>query len=131
MYRYKPLITIDKTHSIDKQCQDIITNWEIVCEENDYHKEFVTATQWDQWLEKRKEVDSRIIELSTSNVGKIYDYLVTLNHQINTAARVDVKATYEDELRKKKKKEDANKLLAAQRSLEPSQGLLEKMMFWR
>lgn len=128
MYKQKELITINESDSMDKQCQDIITNWEIVCEENDYHKDYVTSTQWEQWLGKREEVDKKIISLSTSQLGEIYDYLISLNNQINRAKRVDFTPDNQQQ-------EDEESLLKNSRQVErnsqPSKGLLDKMMFWR
>ena len=83
MYIHQELINIDHTKPIDDQCQDILTNWEIVCEENDFHKDYVSQSDWDQWVEYRKGVDEDLVKLSTEPVGKIFNYLVPLNTRIN------------------------------------------------
>lgn len=134
MYTYRDLIDIDETKPIDDQCQDILTNWETVCEENDFHKDYVTQSEWDQWVRYRKEVDEDLVELSTSSVGEIHEYLVNLDRRINGARRVDVKAKWEEE-NKKSLEQQAKELALLQEKKEkeakPSQGLLSKLLKWR
>lgn len=128
MYQYKELININKADNIDKQCQDIITNWEIVCEENDYHRDYVTDHQWKLWVEKRDETNSKIIDLSTAHLGEIYDFLMNLNSQIHRATRRDVRAEAEQKQQEESLESQAYQI---ERSAKPSKGLLDKMMFWR
>lgn len=134
MYTYRDLIDIDETKPIDDQCQDILTNWETVCEENDFHKDYVSQSEWDQWVRYRKEVDEDLVELSTSSVGEIHEYLVNLDRRINGARRVDVKAKWEEE-NKKSLEQQAKELALLQEKKEkeakPSQGLLSKLLKWR
>lgn len=134
MYTYRDLIDIDETKPIDDQCQDILTNWETVCEENDFHKDYVSQSEWDQWVRYRKEVDEDLVELSTSSVGEIHEYLVNLDRRINGARRVDVKAKWEEE-NKKSLEQQAKELALLQKEKEkeakPSQGLLSKLLKWR
>lgn len=134
MYIHQELINIDHTKPIDDQCQDILTNWEIVCEENDFHKDYVSQSDWDQWVEYRKGVDEDLVKLSTEPVGKIFNYLVPLNTRINNADRRDVKAEWEED-RKKTLEQEAKELALLQERQEkeakPSQGLLSKMLKWR
>lgn len=134
MYTYRDLIDVDETKPIDDQCQDILTNWETVCEENDFHKDYVSQSEWDQWVRYRKEVDEDLVELSTSSVGEIHEYLVNLDRRINGARRVDVKAKWEEE-NKKSLEQQAKELALLQEKKEkeakPSQGLLSKLLKWR
>lgn len=134
MYTYRDLIDIDETKPIDDQCQDILTNWETVCEENDFHKDYVSQSEWDQWVRYRKEVDENLVELSTSSVGEIHEYLVNLDRRINGARRVDVKAKWEEE-NKKSLEQQAKELALLQEKKEkeakPSHGLLSKLLKWR
>lgn len=134
MYIHRELIDIDHTKPIDDQCQDILTNWEIVCEENDFHKDYVSQRDWDQWVEYRKGVDEDLVKLSTEPVGKIFNYLVPLNTRINNADRRDVKAEWEEN-HKKTLEQEAKELALLQEKQEkeakPSHGLLSKMLKWR
>ena len=134
MYIHQELINIDHTKPIDDQCQDILTNWEIVCEENDFHKDYVSQRDWDQWVEYRKGVDEDLVKLSTEPVGKIFNYLVPLNTRINNADRRDVKAEWEEN-HKKTLEQEAKELALLQEKQEkeakPSHGLLSKMLKWR
>lgn len=134
MTRYRELIDIDTSKPIDEQCQDILTNWEIVCEENDFHKDYVRQKDWDEWVDYRKEVDNRLMELSTSSVGEIHNYLIVLNSRINSASRVDMKAKWEEE-HKKTLEQEAKELALLQEKREkeakPSHDLLSKLLKWR
>ena len=134
MYKYRELIDIDHAKPIDEQCQDILTNWEIVCEENDFHKDYVSQRDWNQWVEYRKGVDEDLVKLSTEPVGKIFNYLVPLNTRINNANRRDVKAEWEEN-HKKTLEQEAKELALLQEKQEkeakPSHGLLSKMLKWR
>lgn len=134
MYKYRELIDIDHAKPIDEQCQDILTNWEIVCEENDFHKDFVSQSEWDKWVEYRKGVDEHLVKLSSEPVGKIFNYLIPLNTRINGADRRDVKAEWEEN-HKKTLEQEAKELALLQEKQEkeakPSQGLLSKLLKWR
>ncbi len=121
MYQYRELIDVNDELPLDQQCQDIITNWEIVCEENDYHKDYVTPSQWDQWMSFRRRVDEKMSYLSSKNLGDIYDYLSWLNETISSAHRVNV-------VTEEKKKQIA---LQQERNAPPSSNLLNKLLFWR
>ena len=121
MYQYRELIDVNDDLPLDQQCQDIITNWEIVCEENDYHKDYVTSSQWDQWISFRRRVDEKMSYLSSRNLGDIYDYLSWLNETISSAHRVNV-------VTEEKKKQIA---LQQERNAPPSSNLLNKLLFWR
>ena len=121
MYQYRELIDVNDELPLDQQCQDIITNWEIVCEENDYHKDYVTSSQWDQWISFRRRVDEKMSYLSSKNLGDIYDYLSWLNETISSAHRVNV-------VTEEKKKQIA---LQQERNSQPSEKLLDKLLFWR
>ena len=145
----RPLIEVNPQDSIDKQCQDIVSNWEIVCEENDYHKDYVTPSQWAQWETKRNSVNNRLVELSTAPLGEIHDYLTSLQYSIEQANRVDMhqkwlkereqerKAIVENEVRKQReeaqreaerKKQEIERI---ERESQPSTSLLDKLLFWR
>lgn len=121
MYQYRELIDVNDDLPLDQKCQDIITNWEIVCEENDYHKDYVTSSQWDQWISFRRRVDEKMSYLSSKNLGDIYDYLSWLNETISSAHRVNV-------VTEEKKKQIA---LQQERNAPPSSNLLNKLLFWR
>lgn len=121
MYQYRELIDVNDELPLDQQCQDIITNWEIVCEENDYHKDYVTSSQWNQWISFRRRVDEKMSYLSSKNLGDIYDYLSWLNETISSAHRVNV-------VTEEKKKQIA---LQQERNSQPSEKLLDKLLFWR
>ena len=134
MYQYRDLLVVDESKSLDDQCQDILTNWEIVCEENDYHKDFVSQGEWDRWVSFRKRVDSELNEISTESVGEIYDYLVGLNGRISGARRVDVKSKWEEENRKsfdQEAREAAILKEKEERKAAPTGGLLGKLLRWR
>lgn len=120
-YQYRELIDINDDLPMDQKCQDIITNWEIVCEENDYHKDFVSPSHWDQWMSFRRKVDEKLSSLSTEKLGDIYDYLSWLNETIHSARRVDV-------VTEEKKKQIATQ---QERDSQPSEKLLNKLLFWR
>lgn len=123
VYQHRELITINSDLPLDNQCQDIITNWEIVCEENDYHKDFVTSNQWNQWMSFRQKVDKKLSYLSNKNLGEIYDYLSWLNDTIFSAHRVDVVAEAEER--------EESLSLQRERDSRPSNSLLNKLLFWR
>lgn len=134
MYQYRDLLVVDDAKSLDDQCQDILTNWEIVCEENDYHKDFVSQGEWDRWVSFRKKVDSELNEISTESVGEIYDYLVGLNGRISGARRVDVKSKWEEENRKSFEQEAREAAILKEkeeRKAAPTGGLLNKLLKWR
>lgn len=134
MLSNRELLHIDTEKPLDEQCQDILTNWEIVCEENDYHKDYVSQNDWDQWVTYRKEVDEELVELSASSVGDIHEYLSNLNYRIESARRVDMKAKWEEE-NKKSLEQEARELALAQEKREkeakPSKGLVSKLLRWR
>ena len=134
MLSNRELLYIDTEKPLDEQCQDILTNWEIVCEENDYHKDYVSQNDWDQWVTYRKEVDEELVELSASSVGDIHEYLSNLNYRIESARRVDMKAKWEEE-NKKSLEQEARELALAQEKREkeakPSKGLVSKLLRWR
>ena len=134
MLSNRELLYIDTSKPLDEQCQDILTNWEIVCEENDFHKDYVSQSDWDQWVIYRKEVDEELVDLSTSSVGDIHEYLSNLNYRIESARRVDMKAKWEEE-NKKSLEQEARELALAQEKREkeakPSKGLVSKLLRWR
>lgn len=111
---------------MEQKCQDMITNWEIVCEENDYHRAFVSQTDWDQWIGMRNRVDKEIAEMSLKTLGEIHDYLVDLNLKILRARRVDVAAQ-----QKKKEIDILNQAKELERSSKPSKSLIDRMLSWR
>lgn len=114
----RELLDINAHDSKDQQCQDILTNWEIVCEENDYEKEFVTDFQWNQWMSFRNKIDGELVRLSDSTLSEIHDYLTSLNNRITGARRINM----EEEERKKRSIELDNK---------PSRSLIQKLLSWR
>lgn len=127
MYNQRELIDIDASSSLEKKCQDIITNWEIVCEENDYHKAFVSQSDWDTWTDMRRQVDQEIVEMSVKTLGDIYDYLADLNDKILSARRVDVAAQHQQS----KEVDILDQAKELERNAAPSKSLVDKMLFWR
>lgn len=130
-YQHRELIHIDTNKNIESQCQDILTNWEIVCEENDYHRAYVSNSNWDMWMSFRKKVDSDIVSLSTKNIGDIHDYLTSLNDRIMSSTRRDVKREYDErqEIERQRREEEMER--NAMREAKPSQGLLSRLLKWR
>lgn len=126
MYKQRELIEIDPSSSMEQKCQDMITNWEIVCEENDYHRAFVSQTDWDQWIGMRKQVDKEIAEMSLKTLGEIHDYLVDLNSKILRARRVDVAAQQQT-----KEIDILDQAKELERNSKPSKSLIDRMLFWR
>ena len=126
MYKQRELIEIDSSSSMEQKCQDMITNWEIVCEENDYHRAFVSQTDWDQWIGMRNRVDKEITEMSLKTLGEIHDYLVDLNSKILRAKRVDVAAQQQT-----KEIDILDQAKELERNSKPPKSLIDRMLFWR
>lgn len=126
MYKQRELIEIDPSSSMEQKCQDMITNWEIVCEENDYHRAFVSQTDWDQWIGMRNRVDKEITEMSLKTLGEIHDYLVDLNSKILRAKRVDVEAQQQT-----KEIDILDQAKELERNSKPPKSLIDRMLFWR
>lgn len=126
MYKQRELIEIDPSSSMEQKCQDMITNWEIVCEENDYHRAFVSQTDWDQWIGMRNRVDKEITEMSLKTLGEIHDYLVGLNSNILRAKRVDVAAQQQT-----KEIDILDQAKELERNSKPPKSLIDRMLFWR
>lgn len=126
MYKQRELIEIDSSSSMEQKCQDMITNWEIVCEENDYHRAFVSQTDWDQWIGMRNRVDKEITEMSLKTLGEIHDYLVGLNSKILRAKRVDVAAQQQT-----KEIDILDQAKELERNSKPPKSLIDRMLFWR
>lgn len=126
MYKQRELIEIDPSSPMEQKCQDMITNWEIVCEENDYHRAFVSQTDWDQWIGMRNRVDKEITEMSLKTLGEIHDYLVGLNSKILRAKRVDVAAQQQT-----KEIDILDQAKELERNSKPPKSLIDRMLFWR
>ena len=124
MYKQRELIEINPSSSMEQKCQDMITNWEIVCEENDYHRAFVSQTDWDQWIGMRNRVDKEITEMSLKTLGEIHDYLVGLNSKILRAKRVDVAAQQQT-----KEIDILDQAKELERNSKPPKSLIDRMCY--
>lgn len=92
---HKRIMSVDSSpENIEEKCHIILSNWETVCEENDYHRDYVSKEEWDKWSRMRKEVDDKLIELSSGSIGDIFHYLLGIQSKITNARRVDVYSEY-------------------------------------
>ena len=113
---HKEIHPVDpETQSIEEMCHIILTNWETVCEENDYHKDYVDDHQWNQWANFRKEVDNKLIDMSYKSTEDIYAYLCSIQNRIDSSRRVDLHQRYLNQ--RKKEIESA-----------PSPGLIRRLI---